>query len=303
MGRLAAADRGAVIATGVLLRAPRAVWSSNQAGAHLRWRWRVVRANAADRCGLPFHFDHSIAGRLVYHPADYLSRRLYLYDNFEHRELQICDRSRARRRADSRRRRQHRSVRGGLWARRRGSRARDCARARPATLKNWPKRAGSCTYQCNRAEPGGQQRRRRRVPRGTAPQSRGTPAAIEDARDAAGVQVTTRRLDEVCGDAVSEVTLLKIDVEGHEVAALESAKRILGNGRAHLIVEFYPAGLLASQSSSDALWSQLARTHQCIGVVASDGSMLPAARASVESGGPEETWNTLWTPRGGATAC
>jgi len=302
MGRLAAADRGAVIATGVLLRAPRAVWSSNRA-AHLRWRWRVARANAADRCGLPFLYDHSIAGRLVYHPADYLSRRLYLYDDFEQRELRFAiDRARG----------------GGLIldvGANIGLYTAACARAAGAAGRVIALEPGPATF-----EKLAETCRRLRLTNVTAlklaasraegvaylaaprPDREVHQRLVEDDGDA-GVAVPTRRLDDVCGDDVNAVTLLKIDVEGHELAALEGARRILGNGRAQLIVEFYPAGLLASQSSPDALWTLLARTHDCIGVIASDGSVLPAARATVETGGPEETWNTLWTPRAGAPAC
>jgi FkbM family methyltransferase len=278
------------------------VWGSNRT-AHLRWRWRVARANAADRYGLPFQYDHSIAGRLVYHPADYLSRRLYLYDDFEHRELRFAiDRARG----------------GGLIldvGANIGLYTAACARAAGAAGRVIALEPGPATF-----EKLAETCRQLHLTNATALQlaasrSEGVArlAAIRSDREVhqrliegdggAGVPVATGRLDDVCGDDASTVTLLKMDVEGHELAAFEGAARILGNGRAHLIVEFYPAGLLASRSSADALWARLARTHDCVGVVASDGNMLPATRASVETGGPDETWNTLWTPRLGAAAC
>jgi FkbM family methyltransferase len=278
------------------------VWTSNRA-AHLRWRWRVARSNAADRCGLSFHYDHSIAGRLVYHPADYLSRRLYLYDDFEHRELQFAiDRARG----------------GGLIldvGANIGLYTAACARAAAPAGRVIALEPGPATFEkladtCRQLHLTNVSALKLAASNaeGVARLSASRPdrevhqRLIEDDGDSS-VPVATRRLDDVCGDDVRAVTLLKIDVEGQEVPALEGAERILGNGRAHLIVEFYPAGLLASQSSPGALWSLLARTHQCIDVVAADGSLLPAIRASVEAGGPEETWNTLWTPLGGATAC
>jgi FkbM family methyltransferase len=301
VGRLTAAEGGAVIAVGALLRAPRAVWSSNRA-AHLRWRWRVARANAADRCGRSFHYEHSTAGPLLYHPSDYLSRRLYLYDDFEHRELRFAmDRARG----------------GGLIldvGANIGLYTVACARAAgpagrvialepgPATFE---KLAETCRqlHLTNVTALNLAASRAAGVARLAAsrPDREVQQRLIENGD--AGVPVQTCRLDDVCGDDVKAVTLLKIDVEGHEVAALEGAERILENGRAHLIVEFYAEGLRAARSSLDALWTLIARTHACIGVLAADGSVLAAARSSVETVGPEETRNTLWVPRAGGTAC
>jgi hypothetical protein len=110
------------------------------------------------------------------------------------------------------------------------------------------------------------------------------------------VVVEGRRLDDLCGDAVNTVTLLKIDVEGHEFEALSGATRILENGRAQLVVEFFPSALEAAGSSPAALRELLSRTHDCTAIVRSDGAVLPGA-FPFDLGPKEETFNTFWKPR------
>jgi FkbM family methyltransferase len=274
------------------------VWRSNRA-AHLRWRWRVARANAADHRGTPFQFDHAIAGPLVYHPSDYLSRRLYLYDDFERRELRYAvDRARD----------------GGLIldvGANIGLYTAACARAAGSAGRVIALEPGAATFEkltgtCRRLQLTNVTPLRRAASRTAgaahlvAPRpDREVQQRLVSEGEEGGEPVQTCRLDDVCGDEAAAVTLLKIDVEGHEVAALEGAEGVLANGRAHLIVEFYGAGLAASQSSSEALWALLDRTHRCIAVIASDGTELPPARAAVETTGPEEMRNTLWVPRRG----
>jgi FkbM family methyltransferase len=269
---------------------------------HLRWRWRVARANAADHRGVPFQFDHSIAGRLVYHPSDYLSRRLYLYDDFEARELQFAvERARG----------------GGLIldvGANIGLYTAACARAAGASGRVIALEPGSATFAkltdtCRRLQLTNVTPLRLAASRaaGTARLAALRPDREVQQRLVAdgetGERVQTCRLDEVAGGDADHVTLLKIDVEGHEMAALEGAERVLANGRAHLIVEFYAAGLAAWQSSTDALWMLLDRTHRCIAVVAADGTELPPTPAAVETTGPEEMRNTLWVPRSGSAGC
>ena len=111
------------------------------------------------------------------------------------------------------------------------------------------------------------------------------------------LQVESRRLDDVCGPEVGAVTLLKLDIQGHEIGALEGAERILSNGRAHLIVEFYPAGLAATGAAPDELWALLRRTHDCTAILCEDGLERPPLEKSLTGGGPENFFNTLWAPR------
>ena len=89
-----------------------------------------------------------------------------------------------------------------------------------------------------------------------------------------GLQVESRRLDDVCGPDAGAVTLMEIDVEGHELEVLEGAERILANGSVQVIVEFSDAALTAAGTSSERLWQFMTRTHQCIGTIDQDGVSL-----------------------------
>jgi hypothetical protein len=120
---------------------------------------------------------------------------------------------------------------------------------------------------------------------------------LADARMKEGgrlVDVETRRLDDVVEP--SEVSLVKIDVEGHERDALQGAPRILANGRARLIVEFYPDGLRAAGTSPEQLWDAIARTHRCTAIVRDDGFLVEAP-TDLGPLSDDFMWNTLWVPR------
>ena len=58
--------------------------------SHLRWRLRKARAAVADRFDCGFTYVHPTVGRFVYHPSDWISRRLFLYGDFEAPELQFA---------------------------------------------------------------------------------------------------------------------------------------------------------------------------------------------------------------------
>ena len=53
----------------------------------------------------------------------------------------------------------------------------------------------------------------------------------------ASVQVETRRLDDVLGEAVAAVSFVKCDVEGHEEAMLDGAHRLLDEARPAVLIE------------------------------------------------------------------
>jgi FkbM family methyltransferase len=239
----------------------------------------------------------------VYHPADYLSRRLYLYGDFEHRELQFAiERARG----------------GGVMldvGANIGLYTAACARAagaagRVIALEPGPTTFEKLTETCRQLQLTNVELLNLAASRAAGTAYLAAPSSARDVhqqlvteRGADGSPVQTCRLDDVCGDDVNAVTLLKIDVEGHEVAALEGAAQILANGRVHLIVEFYAAGLQASHSSTGALWTLLACTHDCVAIVASDGTALPPGRESIESAGSEETRNTMWVPKQVRAGC
>jgi FkbM family methyltransferase len=271
--------------------------SVSRLGAHLRWRRKLWRADAADRSGRPFRYPHPLAGRFIYHPGDYLSRRIFLYDDFERTELAFAV--------------EH-ARRGGTIldvGANIGLYTAACARAAapagrvvaiepgPATFE---KLARTCALiglpnvtllqlAAGRADGSGVLV----CPDG----GRDVHQHLADARAHApgeAVRVDVRRLDGVCRDAGDAITLMKLDVEGHEVAALEGAESILRSGRTHLIVEFCRPNLAATGASVEQLWALLERTHTCVGVVSPEGAMCPPRPGSVAG---DSACNTLWSPR------
>lgn len=277
-------------------RVPGAEWS-REVRTHLRWMGRKAKADYADRRGQVFRYVHPIVGPFVYHPADYLSRRVFLYDDFERAELEFAVRQ---------------AGRGGtvldvganigLYT---AACATPAARARGSVIAVEPgpatfaKLTGTCrqlglrnvTLVQAAAGPAD----------GTAflvcdPAGPDVHQHLADARAHSArhlIEVETRRLDDLTDAAA--VTLLKIDVEGHEAQALHGARRILENGQARLIVEFSPALLRRAGASSGELWGLLARTHRCTAFVRQDGSVVPAPDGPEAAAG-EENWNTFWVP-------
>ncbi|MCC7417764.1 MAG: FkbM family methyltransferase [Acidobacteria bacterium] len=277
---------------------PRALQSA-EARAHARWIDRCAAADAADREASPFVFPHPLVRSFVYHPGDYLSRRIFLHDDFERAELRFAIE----------------------WARDGGTildvganiglYTAACAQApgaprRVIAIEPAPETFARLRLTCERlglrdvvlanVAAGARRGISRLI---CEPHRRDVHHHLADARAGGpgqGLPVETMPLDELCGDP-AVVALVKIDVEGHEPEVLAGAPRILANGRARLIVEVFPAGLQAAGASPDDLWTHLQATHECVGVLASDGTERRAVRESLDAGGPEAVVNTLWTPR------
>jgi FkbM family methyltransferase len=277
---------------------PGALWARN-AGAHLRWVLRQSKADSADRSGRPFRYVHPLVGSFVYHPSDYLSRRVFLYDNFEREELRFAiNRSRA----------------GGTIldvGANIGLYTVACAHAagdhgRLIALEPGPRTFQKLTQTCALLDLTNVTLLQVAAGRasGTAllvndRSERDVHQHLADARphdSEDDVEVESRRLDDVCGPDADAVTLMKIDVEGHELEVLAGAERILTNGSVHVIVEFSAAALAAAGASSECLWEFLARTHQCIGTMSEDGAPLVPTLATLTSGRPDIVFNTLWVP-------
>jgi FkbM family methyltransferase len=279
----------------------RAPWS-RETRAHLRWRLRQARANTADRRHRPFRYVHPVAGPLVYHPSDYLSRRLYLYDDFEQHELQFAV---------------ERAAKGGVIldvGANIGLYTAACARAAGARGRVIALEPGRATF-AKLMETCSRLRLKNVTPLNVAASrvcgtarllaasgDRDVQQRLASPSENGGHAVETRRLDDVVGDAAAEVTLLKIDVEGHETAALDAARRILRNGRVQLIVEFHPAGLRAARSSPQQLWDLLSATHDCVAVISSRATFLAPVLHSIAPARDDEAFNTMWVPRGGSPA-
>lgn len=265
--------------------------------AHWEWVLRRRRAQVANAVGRPFTYRHRLLGRFVYHPSDDLSRQLLLYD-FEQPELQFAIQQ---------------AQRGGTIVdvgANIGVFTVACARATlgkghvvalepsPATfekLKFTCARLGVTNVELLPIAAACENTRRRFVAGGI----HDLRHHLADARrepDSQSIDIETRRLDDVCGERAGSVTLLKVDVEGHEVEVLRGAARILENGRARLIVEVYPRALEAAGASVAVLRDLLSRTHVCAMIVRQDGTLQEGASEFVVEP-PHEMLNTLWVPR------
>ena len=282
----------------VASRVPGTLWARNAVG-HLRWVLRRSRADAADRSGRPFRYGHPTIGHFVYHPSDYLSRRVFLYDNFEREELRFAiDRARAGGTILDI------GANVGLYTVACAHAAGD--RGRLIALEPGPMTFRKLTQTCALLEltnvtllqvAAGRVNGTALFVTGRA--QRDVHQHLADARphDAEdGVQVESRRLDDVCGPDADAVTLMKIDVEGHELEVLEGAGRILANGSVQVIVEFSGAALAAAGASSQRLWESMARTHQCIGIIGENGVSLVPTLAHLTACQPDTVFNTLWVP-------
>ncbi len=266
--------------------------------SHLRWRLRKARADRADRGERSFTYTHRSAGRFVYHPSDWISRRMFLYGDFEGTELRFA--------------REH-SKPGTLVldvGANIGLYTATCARAvgtsgqviavepGPNTftkLTTTCARLGLANVQLVQAAAGPVNGTGRLV---TSDANHDVHQHLVDARTEAATTTTPValvRLDDLCGDRAEAVALMKMDVEGHEPGALAGAERILANGHAALVVEFLASALSAAESSSSELWALLSRTHRCTGVIAQDSRALPPDLASI-LGRDDEPFNTFWLP-------
>jgi FkbM family methyltransferase len=275
---------------------PSALWS-RVGRAHLRWKLRQSRADDADRRGRAFLYRHPTIGPFVYHPDDYLSRRVFLFDNFERVELQFAL-EQARRGGTI----LDVGANVGLYTVACASAAGD--RGNVIALEPGPTTCAKLSHTCRLLG--------LRNVSTLAVAAAGTngsaflvsrPAAMDVHQHLADgrahepgdlVEVPTRRLDDLADPET--VILLKIDIEGHEVQALQGAKRICANGRARLIVEFYPDGLRAAGTSADQLWDVVADTHRCTAIVRDDGTIVESP-ADLGPVADDRVWNTLWVPR------
>jgi len=259
---------------------------------------RKRRAQLANAVGRPFTYRHRLLGRFVYHPSDDLSRQVLLHD-FEEPELRFAIRH---------------AQRGGTIldvGANIGVFTVACARAArgigqvialepsPATFAKLCvtcARLGLQNVELLQIAAAKENGRARFVAAGIHELRQ----HLADARaDGSGpIEVETRRLDDVCGDRVPDVTLLKVDVEGHEVQVLSGASRILANGRVHLIVEVNPHALEAASASVAALRQLLSRTHECTTIIRQDGES-EACGSNFTVNPPHEMLNTFWAPRRG----
>jgi len=240
-------------------------------------------------------------GPFVYHPSDYLSRRVFLHNDFEHQELRFAI---AAARAGGTILDIGANI--GLYtaacARAAGARGRVIAlEPGPTTFKKLAQTCALLGLDNVTALQAAAGRTSGTVGFVGYRSGRDVHQHLVDRRPyepGDRLQVECRRLDEVCGPDAEAVTLMKLDVEGHELEVLEGAERILTNGVVQVIVEFGAAALGAAGASTERLWAFMARTHECIGTVGQDGASLVPTLDNVTSHRPDTVLNTLWVPLG-----
>ena len=268
--------------------------------AHLRWVIKKLRADLADRTNSAFCYVHPFVGRFVYHPSDWLSRRLWLYGDFEAREVRYAI---------------HAAKRGGLIldvGANIGLYAVVCARAVRGQGRVLAFEPGVRTFEKLETTLG-RLKLGNVVPLRTAVGPENGVARFLDSHNGMDVHqrlgsaasregfqpvnVPIQRLDDLCGDEVEDVTLMKLDIEGHEIGALMGAEKILANGHVKLIVEFNPERLAEAGATVKELWDYLERTHLCTMVVGQDGAEKVPAAEALTAMDRQEMVNTFWAPR------
>jgi FkbM family methyltransferase len=115
----------------------------------------------------------------------------------------------------------------------------------------------------------------------------------EDVRPESVEQVNTTTLDAyVQGAGIGRVAVMKLDVEGAEVAALEGAVRLLRDARPSLVVEVFSRSLEANGSNVDELERLLRTASYDVFTIDPAGRMHPIAGL----GGADEQ-NVVALPR------
>jgi FkbM family methyltransferase len=92
------------------------------------------------------------------------------------------------------------------------------------------------------------------------------------------IQVETKRLDDVLGDAVKSVSFVKCDVEGHEQAMLEGASRLLAEARPAVLIEIEQRHRHAPVQQTFDLFADAGLEGYALG----EGELIPIEQFDVE---------------------
>lgn len=104
-------------------------------------------------------------------------------------------------------------------------------------------------------------------------------------------------LDEMLAEDVDKVSVLKIDVQGFEVAVLSGATQVLRRSpNIAVLCEFWPAGLRLAGSDPTQLFSLLRESGLAIFMFTDDGRLQLVQEALPESNDENQYWDLLAVP-------
>lgn len=98
---------------------------------------------------------------------------------------------------------------------------------------------------------------------------------------AGAIKVPTTTLDDVMDDLhLTDISLVKIDIEGGEMATLHGMQRLLESHRPYLVVECNPEALAAAGHSPDELVSAIRGHGYAVETITSTGEVVPVTDPS-----------------------
>lgn len=116
--------------------------------------------------------------------------------------------------------------------------------------------------------------------------------------DTRRIRVPVDRLDDLCGDA-KHIGVIKIDVEGMELAVLQGAVDVIAGSRPVIYFESGPAGRAAAGTTPEQLFEWFERNHYQIFVpnrIAHDGAPLSREGFAESHWYPQRTLNYFAIP-------
>lgn len=111
------------------------------------------------------------------------------------------------------------------------------------------------------------------------------------------IDVRQISLDEALAGCTDGVSVLKIDVQGFEIAELSGEAQVLCNSpNIAVLCEFCPAGLRLADSDPTALLSLLRESGLVVFLLTDYGLLQPVEKALPESDDEDQYWDLLAVP-------